>query len=366
MTNDFQHLLLILNTSDDWRAEMDKRHITIKEDGTYVLLKYNQIMSDFNDPVVRACRGVILEQPIDGYWQIVCASFIKFSYGQESWEPAIDWSTAKVREKMDGSLMKAWFAHNEWHLSTNGTINAFEAEIGDSNFTFGDLFEKAIGMKFNQWAWEKLNPYYTYMFELTSPINKVVIDYPDTKIWLLGARNIATFDEVEIEVEGVERPQLYDLTSMSDVLHVVAGLDGHEGVVVYDGDYNRIKVKSPDYLMKHQLANNGMITTRRVINMIKDLSIDDYLAFVGDTTGQVGKVQEAMQKIITRYEQAWEDMEQYKTLDRRRFAANALNYKESGYLFFKYDGHEETAAEYVLNLSTRALKVMIEKELKKM
>lgn len=364
-------LLKFLNTHyDNWRDILTSSpyNLTIKSDGEYTIFKYNQIASDFSLLLVREARGVILTQSaLDGSWSVVCRGFDKFSYGQEAWEQPIDWSTAIVREKVDGSLMKAWHYNGKWHLSTNGTINAFAAEVGDNGLTFGELFERAINDKFEHWAETHLFCGYTYMFELTSPLNKIVVDYSDTKIWLLGARDMFTMQEDDsIAVPGVDRPRFYDLTSMKDVLTVVAGMDGKEGVVVYDGNYNRIKVKSPDYLMKHQLANNGMITTRRVINMIKDLSIDDYLAFVGDTTGQVGKVQEAMQKIITRYEQAWEDVEQYKTLDRRRFAANVLHYKESGYLFFKYDGHEETAAEYVLNLSTRTLKTMIEKELEKM
>ena len=33
------------------------------------------------------------------------------------------------KKKIDGSLIKLWYDNNDWHISTNGTINAYEAEV---------------------------------------------------------------------------------------------------------------------------------------------------------------------------------------------------------------------------------------------
>lgn len=46
----------------NWRELLQQPpyNITIKDDGKYTLLKYNQITSDFSNQIVRECRGIIL------------------------------------------------------------------------------------------------------------------------------------------------------------------------------------------------------------------------------------------------------------------------------------------------------------------
>src|SRR5271154_4502894 len=67
-----------------------------------VLLKYSQIDSPFSEEIVRECRGIILDQKNN--WNVVCFSMLKFFNHGEGHAAPIDWSTAKVREKIDGSL----------------------------------------------------------------------------------------------------------------------------------------------------------------------------------------------------------------------------------------------------------------------
>lgn len=365
MCNEYKSLLQIMKDFN-WRDELADRHIAIREDEDYVLLKYNQIASDFNDPIVRACRGVILKC-IDNEWKIVCAPFTKFSYGEEPWEQPINWNSAYVREKMDGSLMKAWMDNETriWHLSTNGTIDAFQAEVGDDGLTFGDLFEQAIEMKFEAWATMRLNPLYTYMFELTSPFNKVVINYTETRIWLLVARNMNTLEEEEVEIQGVARPPLYKFDSLDEAIDAVTALKDKEGVVVCDSNYNRQKIKSAGYLIAHRLANNGTITTRRIIQMMKDLVIDDYLAYCGDPTGQIWKIQKAVLHLIDDAQAKWMNMVFTGTdlLSRKEFAIRANRYWCASFLFKRYSGDDIMAATYVMGLTTNRLQNLIERVL---
>jgi tRNA splicing ligase len=53
--------------------------------------------------VVQECRGLILDESAN--WRIVAFPYTKFfNYGEEH-AASIDWSTACVQEKLDGSLM---------------------------------------------------------------------------------------------------------------------------------------------------------------------------------------------------------------------------------------------------------------------
>jgi len=119
--------------------------IDTKEDEHTVLFKYNQIESDFNLELVRECRGIILYKK---NWMIACHPFHKFGNYGEGYAPDIDWNSAKVMEKLDGSLIKAWFnkVNSKWQWSTNGTINALETPLGiGGDYTFGWLILYTLG-----------------------------------------------------------------------------------------------------------------------------------------------------------------------------------------------------------------------------
>lgn len=61
-----------------------------------VLFKYNQIESPFAEPIVRECRGLILDES-EG-WCVVSRSFDKFFNHGEGHAAPIDWSSARVQE----------------------------------------------------------------------------------------------------------------------------------------------------------------------------------------------------------------------------------------------------------------------------
>ena len=97
---------------------------------------------------------------------------------------------ASVQEKVDGSLIKFWY-DNGWHISTNGTIDAFKANLNNVKYqNFGQLVLAAIHNVFTDEHdfFNMLDPKCTYMFELVSPYNRVVIPYEETKLYFLGMR----------------------------------------------------------------------------------------------------------------------------------------------------------------------------------
>ena len=92
-------------------------NIKIKREDGFVIFNYNQLSSDFNNEIVREARGIIFRE---GEWQCpVCHAFDKFGNYGESYVPNMDWSTIKVSEKIDGSIMKLWCYNGCWNLSTN-------------------------------------------------------------------------------------------------------------------------------------------------------------------------------------------------------------------------------------------------------
>ena len=90
-----------------------------------VLFKYDQVNSPMDNPVVQECRGIILDEADD--WRVIARPFTKFyNYGEPN-AASIDWTTARVQEKVDGSLCAFYHYKGDWHVATTGTPDAGRA-----------------------------------------------------------------------------------------------------------------------------------------------------------------------------------------------------------------------------------------------
>src|SRR3989304_4986341 len=84
-----------------------------------VCLKYNMIDSPMSERITQECRGIILDEEND--WAIVSRSFDKFFNFGEGHAAKINWDTANVQEKLDGSLMALYHYRDKWHVQSSGT-----------------------------------------------------------------------------------------------------------------------------------------------------------------------------------------------------------------------------------------------------
>lgn len=278
--------------NEDWEEKLAAEPYYIESvwDGDYVLLRYNQLASDFNEPMVRECRGAIFHLPEkDHQWaSCVCYPFSKFGNYGETYVPDIDWSTARVMEKVDGSLIKMWWHLGEWHISTNNTIDASKAFLNDGfqETSFQDIVMEAITAYQDPATFFKaLHPGYFYMFELVSPRTRVVIKYPHPQLYFLGMRHKWSLDEVDMKLEApcLKYPVTYPLFSLNECISAAALMSrDEEGFVVCDNKFNRVKIKSPEYLIAAKLRNNNVITVRNLVEMIKAGTIDDFMAYADD------------------------------------------------------------------------------------
>ena len=279
-----------IKAHDNWEELLSNApyNLKISWDDDFVLFKYSQIDSDFNEEICREARGLILDARDD--FKVVRYAFKKFFNLDEGYADSIDWDTAVATEKIDGSIMSAWYARGEWHLSTNGKIDAFKAELSGAGpyKTFGELFESVLPL----YNFKSLSGNYCYTFELVSPYNKVVIDYPETKVYLLSIRNLLTFEEVpEMDMMdfsahmNVDRPQGYNLNNEDDYRQLVASMpEGHEGIVVRDAAGNRVKIKTLLYFEMHKAKNNGVITLERIVDLIRANDHYEFLSYFPEYT----------------------------------------------------------------------------------
>ena len=257
---------------DTWEQDMQDKHIAVKKDSNNLAIFNYSIDADFSDLLVCEARGIIIRlDTLD----VVCWPFRKFFNYQEQWADKIDWSTARVQEKIDGSIIKYFWnpITEEWQWATNSVINAKDCLVDSlTGESFYDIILKANN--YNNIVSSFKNKEYTYIFELTSPQTQVVIKYKDTVLHVIGQKSNINNKEVNIDNFAVyHRPKTYSLSSLEDCIEAAKQLNTsdavtNEGFVVVDGNWNRIKIKSPEYLMLHRMVNNHKLTKERIIKII--------------------------------------------------------------------------------------------------
>ena len=305
----------------------------------------------------------------DGLYECVCRAFDKFGNYGEGYTDEIDWSTAQVQEKVDGSLIKVFYHNNSWHIATNGAINAYDCivykEDKETNKTYGSIFNFALRGHLNQF-FESLDKDYTYMFELVSPYTKLVVEYPDTALYYLSRRSIHTMKEDNARPEtfeefGILFPKTYSLKTLEDCLAYVKTMDkNEEGFVVKDAAFHRIKIKSPEYLLAFRSKNNGVLSTKRIIKMIREESIDDLLAYCPEYKERVDIVINKYKILIHSFEEEYQRFiimhpHKWGTLDRKDFAALVSSSWAKDFLFKKRGDPELRAEDYINSLSIARL-----------
>ena len=328
------------------------------------MLKYSQIDSDFNIEIVRECRGLIIDRNLNP----VCVPFYKFGNYGEPYADNIVWTTAKVEEKIDGSLIKVWNYNGKWTVSTNGTIFAHKANIGsdtDNEMTvdttysnFGELFEAAaakVGFDITS-----LNPQYTYMFELVSPYNRVVIPYESIDLYHIGTRNNITLKEIESDI-GIKKPKTYQCNNLSDLIEMAGKLRYcEEGYVVKDAEYRRIKVKSPAYVSVSHLIS-GM-NEKRLLELLRTNEVDEFLTYFPEYKPYIETMKHKIDNLIEYLDSVIQEKivpVNYET--RKDFAEMATKTKYPAFFFVYYDGKVKTPQDWIWSLTNDKIMEQLEK-----
>ena len=262
-------LYFIRNNLANWEQELNARLIRTIHSGSRVCFKYS-IEADFSDPLVCEARGII----IDAADQIiVCRPFDKFFNVQEQYAAEIDWKTARVLEKIDGSLIKLYWYNGKWVFATSSTCDASEAFVaGYKGVTYRDVIARADN--YGKIPFDELDKGCTYLFELVSPMTQVVIKYDKTTLYFLTARDNMTGEENDSGLEGFKRPKSFPLKTLDECIRAARELNKdadadlkNEGFVVVDGEHRRIKIKSPAYIALHRAVTNKVYTARRMTEL---------------------------------------------------------------------------------------------------
>lgn len=275
-------LIAFIKANADWREKLLDKPFSLKNivDVPYhkdwYMFNYNLFSSLLSDRIVKACRGTIMEvSPDRSDVKPICLPYYKFFNAGDENGDTINWNTAKVRNKADGQLIKMFKYEGQNYWCTNGSPNVeTPLDYTDEKIhNYKELLFESIRKDLKQsavasWSDDNGNFYckdidwvnripdgWTLMFELTSPYNRIIVEYKEIKLWFHGARdeNGIEYDPEEIaERFGIpyETPKQFDFKNFDQAFAVIKDWKGleNEGLVVCDADFHRVKVKCDDYL----------------------------------------------------------------------------------------------------------------------
>ena len=319
-----------------------------------IMLKYNQLDSDFNEEIVRECRGLIINEDS---LEPVCVPFYKFGNYGESYCPEIDWESAVILEKRDGSLIKVVKLGKDYLISTNGCIDAFKAMMPDDILcpykSYGDLFMKAMGDRLSL-----LSEGYTYMFELTSPYNRVVVPYDDIEIALIGIRNNKSLQEELICDSKLKDsfllPKRYGFKTLEECIESAHSLPySDEGYVVVDKHFNRVKIKSLEYVNVHHLRGEGVMTEKRILDIIRQNEIAEYLIYFPEYKDLFDEYKRKVDDLYKAYHFMWLSFSQLEFNSRKEialFLQDAKDAYDMGFIFKMLDGKIKESCDFFADM----------------
>lgn len=374
---------LMTEQPTEWLSHLERDFkIHIVRDGALASLKYNQIESPMHDPIVQQCRGMVIDVETR---TVLAWPYNKFWNHGELLGASIDWSTARVQEKLDGSLMLLywhatkqppwrrflarlrWYRNKgQWRVASSGHPTA-GGSFGSDARTFAQAFWGLI--ETNGIQLQAADPRITYMLELCDAPNRVVVRHDRPRLVLHGARWLETGIELTREELLNQANNLrcevvreFPLSSIEECLRAAEALDPvqQEGFVVVDTSFNRVKIKSPRYVILHHLK--GEATPRRAIELWQTGEASELLSHFPEMSSMILPVHEKLDELARRAADE-HDEALCRSIDRKSYASMATRYPFSAVMFRlltdKVTG-AEAAKSIMRRMSLAALERMLD------
>ena len=322
-------------------------------------LCYWNVTSPHYHPIVTECRGLILDEAND--WNVVAYPFDRFYNYGESCATEIDFDNAIAYKKLDGSLIIMYYYNDEWLVATTGSPDA-GGNILDYDVTFAELAWTVFMQE--RYKLSDLDVNYTYMFELCTPFNKVVVPHSSNALTLLGVRNNTTLLE-----ESLAQPKFHDAFNLVDYLEYgstideikndLVKLDGlhNEGYVIVEWlTFKRVKLKHDDYVKLHRVKFNT--TKRDILELVRTGEGNEFISYFPEFSS-------IYNNYLTKYNKLCEliehDLNEFaKITDKKQFAIAISNIKWKAILFSIRDGHSNSVSEALSKLLLKNFEELME------
>jgi RNA ligase len=254
-------------------------------------------VDDLTGRIRRECRGIIF----DTKGKIMSRPFHKFfnvNEREETQMRLLDMSMPHViMEKMDGSMIRPVLVNGIVRLATKMGVTDIAVEA-----------EKLLSPDQYDWLEEVMESEITPIFEYISPTNKIVIDYAEARLVLLGARNNVSGNYFMPFTNRFEIVPQYGSVKgdLSEYIARAREQQGREGDIIRFVNGHMIKIKNDWYVRIHK-TKDLIRTDRNIADIIVNEQLDDVLPLLDATDLQIVRTYEkrfdaALENVLGRLE----------------------------------------------------------------
>lgn len=346
-------------------------------------LNYNALEFTPGHYGTEQCRGTVLAVPF-GHGPIPCANsrpdptfcpgetivlaypFDKF-YNSHELHASINWNDTDlvVEDKMDGTLCIMYWdgSSRRWCVATRSVPDADLPIDGSPALTFRKLFELAIQEQFTQpfdtWS-QRFSKSFTWCFELTSPQNRVFVDYKSPRVTLLGVRDNLSFAELDPDRVvwemgiGIPRPRRWSLRTPEEIKEFVATMPPEkcEGAVAVDSTFKRVKVKNPQWVTANATKTVLSTSPRNLMRYVLSGMSDDITSMMPQNIqDDLTRIQKGVKRVTDSIDAKYAEYRVESGNDRKLFAQIVKAHHAWSTPFFKmFEGKFVTSLEFIADV----------------
>ena len=195
------------------------------------------------------------------------------------------------------------------------------------------------------------------MFELMTPYNRIVVRHDRHKLVLHGVRNKLTLEEENPSIwsdkYSWQLVESYSLgKTLAEIIAITDKLDPmqSEGYIVCDAEFNRIKVKSPEYVAISHLKTG--FSTRRMLEIVATNEGEEFLNYYPEWTKLYQQIKAKYNSLIAEIETQYQ---QYQNIAiQKDFAIAVKHLTYSGILFSLRSGKSSSVKESLAETSIQS------------
>ncbi len=328
----------------DIKRDHNVKH-RFSSDGSKVSLNYD-ILASSGDAIAEHCRGLVLRplnackdvSDVFGDSVVVAWPMNRF-YNSNDPACCVDFNDTQLRcyEKLDGTMIALYWdtLQDKWCAATRS--------VPEADVPIDGLLERKT---FSELAFETLrignvdlvllDRELTYVFELTSNLNRVVVSYGEQRMTLITARVTSTGEELDVLNERFSmfsRPRLHAYTSLSELTSFVSSMDTlDEGFVVVDSVFRRAKVKNAAWITASRAKSRVASSPRAMLDCIISGNMDDVRSLLdSDRMKLADDLSSALVELSTSTDNCIRDILSRSNNDRRAYAAG-MNASSSSFM----------------------------------
>lgn len=289
------------------------------------------------DEITLQCRGLVTDE--NG--NVVARPFKKFFNMEEGKHTPT--SEFEVFEKMDGSLIIAFYMWGELVVATRGSFTSEQAIAAKNLLHTMNTYSLTTGV--------------TYLFEYTSSWNRIVVDYGEKEnLTLLAAIDINPLIEASyVFLQGIATQLGCDVVKKYDGIKDYSTLkgiinDNQEGFVIKFSNGERMKIKGEEYLRLHRIMTmvstksvwevlSGGETMEELLQNIPDEFYSKIKEYQAELVSQFNQIVKEYKWIYNKIKNVYFDVYD-KEFSKAEFAKLAKGYKHSSILFSMLNGKD--------------------------